>query len=82
MYAYLLDGSSATPQDSGKANSDPTLEFRYDRKLGGYIYNLNDTIGDGTHTLDFTINQDPLDTVAYPNGEGLVSYPARFVYKN
>lgn len=83
VYAYQVDGGAVEPQDSGQANSDPTLEFRYDAKLKGYIYNLNTDGFTGTepHVLDFTVGQDPTDEATYPNGEGLISYPARFVYK-
>ena len=82
VYAYRLDGGSVSPQDSGKANSSPTYQFRYDSKLKGYIYNLNDALTDGDHVLQFTINQDWTDTATYPDGSGLITYPARFVYKN
>ncbi len=83
IYAYRLDGNGVEPQDSGKANSSPTYEFRYDRKLDGYIYNLNvEGLADGPHVLDFTIEQDWTDLETYPNGEGLIVYQARFAYKN
>jgi len=82
VYAYRLDGGSVAPQDSGKANSSPTYQFRYDSKFKRYIYNLNDALTDGNHVLEFTINQDWTDTATYPDGLGLVTYPARFVYKN
>ena len=45
------------PQDSGKSNSAPTYEFRYDAKLKGYIYNLNEPdILAGDHTLEFSVS--------------------------
>ncbi len=89
VYAYQVDGGAVEPQDSGQANSDPTFEFRYDGKLKGYIYNLNTDGFTGTapHVLDFTVGQDPTaqdpttGEPVYPNGEGLVTYKAQFVYK-
>lgn len=81
VFAYRLDGGPVEPQDSGRANSDPTYEFRYDRQLDGYIYNLNVELSPGEHILEFTVDQDWTDTDVYPDAEGLIVYPARFSYK-
>ena len=80
-YAWSVDGDPAPPQDSGKANQDPTYQFRYDRKLGGYIYNLNMPLADGPHYLEFTVNEDPV-TLRAAGKDPVVTYLARFVYRN
>lgn len=58
LLAVGLDGVSAPPNDAGKANTP--FEFRYDGKLGGYIYNFKPPapLEPGWHTLWFTIKGD------------------------
>jgi hypothetical protein len=60
------------PQDSGRSNSSPTYDFRYDSKLKGYIYNLNQDppLDPGSYVLYFTVD-----------GTGDVQYEAPFLLK-
>jgi hypothetical protein len=60
------------PQDSGRSNSSPTSDFRYDSKLKGYIYNLNQDppLDPGSYVLYFTVD-----------GTGDVQYEAPFLLK-
>ena len=43
------------PQDSGKANTDPTFDFRYDSQLKGYIYNLDQELDPGSYAMEFVV---------------------------
>ena len=80
LTAFSVDGvNSPSPNDTGSSNDG--FDFRYDRKLAGYIYNLNvDKLTNnggepvqlqpGYHTLDFIVK-----------GHGSVVYSAGFTLK-
>jgi hypothetical protein len=78
LTAVTVDGQTTpSPNDTGSANEG--FDFRYDRKLEGYIYNLNvdELTNGGTpvqleagyHTLDFIVDGD--ESLVYSAGFSL-----------